>query len=161
LNHANSNTSDGNNSLSALKGFSRPWTPGTPRANASAVGESFYEQVEPLPPDIILDLVWTESSKKKPGFDRKASKVEIATDFNGQKFLCLFMPSSQTLSMVKIDFSNEKKQMIFGHTTNIPAKDFGVLSELKLLVILDLRQVRPMIRQTLNGIVIRRQLRGS
>ena len=169
--------------------FARPWTPGTPRTprfagtprgSISTVGESFYEQVEPLPPEVFLDLVWTEShsrnnvkSKKPvsslatshqehrswnnaPTPDKRASKVDLARDFSGQNFLCLLTPFSQSLSLIKIEFSpveEEEEQtgeggdkrsssstskLIFGSTTVLPnVKDFGSFVTLSTLIVLD------------------------
>ena len=106
---------------------------GTPKGSVSTVGESFYEQVEPLPPEVFLDLVWTETntrnnvkSKKPvsslatthqdhrswngPTPDKRASKVDLARDFSGQNYLCLLTPFSQGLSLIKIDSPNSEEE---------------------------------------------------
>ncbi|KAG1696502.1 Anaphase-promoting complex subunit 1 [Nymphon striatum] len=96
-----------------------------PSEGGSFVLQSLNELQEPLTPDICLDLLWIEPLPNVSGnnlISNPAASVFITKDFIGQHFLCYLVENQNVLRCVRFEESNDKKQLIFGTMTNIPAK---------------------------------------
>ncbi|XP_070577566.1 anaphase-promoting complex subunit 1-like [Ptychodera flava] len=107
--------------------------------STSVINDSCVDVVEPLAPEICLDHIWTEHSPTQcEGPQYKASKAFLTSDMCGQKFLCYLVELCRELRCVKYSETNDRKQLIFGTTTVIQAKDVLSLDKLNMMLTIDI-----------------------
>ncbi|CAB3377512.1 Hypothetical predicted protein [Cloeon dipterum] len=92
--------------------------------------------MQPLYPEVCLEFLWSESPRESSR-SGGASKAFLTTDLVGQSYLCYLVTGKQELFLVKLEQTNSMKQLIFCTRTSIPAKDAVPLSELPMIVVLD------------------------
>lgn len=118
-----------------------PQSPGsfyrTP-ANMSLINESITEWMEPITPEICMELIWTETAPAiRDGSLGKSSKAFLTRDLCGQQFLCYVISYRQQLRCVKFEDSNDLKKLVFGAVNVIPCKDAIPVEGKDMLIVLD------------------------
>ncbi|KAF2353690.1 hypothetical protein FHG87_015551 [Trinorchestia longiramus] len=104
----------------------RSTLPGTPAP--SALNDSLGE-VDPLIPDLCLELLWTDQTAVKP---RSAFLTE---DCVGQRFLCLLV--NNLLRVIKYEHTNDFTSLVFGSCAAIAVKDAVPLTQLRMILVID------------------------
>uniref|UniRef100_A0A6A7FY93 Anaphase-promoting complex subunit 1-like isoform X1 n=2 Tax=Hirondellea gigas TaxID=1518452 RepID=A0A6A7FY93_9CRUS len=102
--------------------------PPTPSAQ-SILDDPVAAELEPLIPDLCLDLLWTDQTATKP------RKVFLSEDCVGQRFLCLVL--QDTVRVIKYEHTNDMGSLVFGSCSTIPAQDASPMLGLKMVVTVD------------------------
>ncbi|XP_059480357.1 anaphase-promoting complex subunit 1 isoform X2 [Neocloeon triangulifer] len=92
--------------------------------------------VQPLYPEVCLEFLWAESLKEASR-SGGASKAFLTTDFVGQTYLCYLVPGKRELFLVKLEETNRQEQLIFCTRTSVPARDAVPLTDLPMIVVLE------------------------
>lgn len=86
-------------------------------------------EVDPLIPDLCLELLWTDQSDTKP------RSAFISEDCVGQRYLCLLMETS--LRIIKYEHTNDFASLVFGSCATVSAKDAVPLASLHMILVID------------------------
>ncbi|XP_055586614.1 anaphase-promoting complex subunit 1 [Uranotaenia lowii] len=93
------------------------------------------EPSKPIIPEFCLELVWTDNVSIARDFPEKASTGFLHEDLVGVRYLCYLLPTSELLTLLKINIDDRTK-FSAKTCTQIPAKSAVSLPRLNMIAVL-------------------------